>query len=64
MWISYSNLETWEAFVTKLKTSDRAVVKNYYTGEKWYLVSIDGNETYVCEKEYKKLKASSPGSKT
>lgn len=37
--------------MTKSKTN--RVIVNYYTGEKWYLVSINGNETYVSEKEYK-----------
>ena len=29
------------------------MVVNYYTGEKWYLVEIDGVEKYVSETEYK-----------
>ena len=30
----------------------KEVVTNYYTGEKWYLVSINGSETYINESEY------------
>ena len=35
--------------------SKKDVVKNYYTGEKWFLVSIDGGETYISEAKYIEL---------
>jgi len=28
------------------------MVVNYYTGERWYLVTRDGKEMYVSEDEY------------
>jgi len=33
----------------------RDVVTNYYTGEKWFLVTIDGGETYISEAKYLEL---------
>ena len=33
----------------------KEVVTNYYTGDKWYLVNINGFETYVCETKYEEL---------
>ena len=33
----------------------KEVVTNYYTGEKWFLVNIDGSETYVNETRYEEL---------
>ena len=39
-----------------VKMEAREVITNYYTGERWYLVSIDGHETYVNEKRYIELK--------
>jgi len=40
-------------FVNKLKQKGRFVmVINYYTGEKWYLVEVNGVEKYVSEDEY------------
>jgi len=35
-----------------LEVSAKEVVTNYYTGEKWFLVSINGSETYVNESHY------------
>lgn len=34
----------------------KEVVRNYYTGERWFLIEIEGKETYVPEYEYKRLK--------
>ena len=31
------------------------VVTNYYTGEKWFLVNINGSETYISETRYHKM---------
>ena len=31
------------------------VVTNYYTGERWFLVNINGSETYVNEARYLEL---------
>lgn len=38
-----------------IDVSAKEVVTNYYTGEKWYLVSINGSETYVSEKKYQEM---------
>lgn len=38
---------------------DDEIITNYYTGEKWYLVSINGNQTYVNEAKYKQLQGPS-----
>ena len=41
-------------FVEQLNKKARFVmVINYYTGEKWYLVEVNGVEKYVSEAEYK-----------
>lgn len=36
------------------------VITNYYTGEKLYLVNLDGNYTYVNAARYKLLKGTYP----
>ena len=33
----------------------RDVVTNYYTGEKWFLVSVEGGEKYISETKYLEL---------
>lgn len=33
----------------------RQVITNYYTGEKWFLVGVDGEERYMSESKYKEL---------
>ena len=33
----------------------RDVVTNYYTGEKWFLVSVEGGEKYISEEKYLEL---------
>lgn len=36
------------------------VITNYYTGEKWFLVNINGNHTYVNEARYLQLQGKEP----
>ena len=38
-----------------IEVTAKEVVTNYYTGEKWFLVNIDGSETYVNETRYEEL---------
>ena len=38
-----------------IEVTAKEVVTNYYTGERWFLVSINGSETYVNEARYLEL---------
>ena len=31
------------------------IVRNYYTGERWFLVNLGKGEKYISESKYKKL---------
>ena len=39
----------------RVEVTAEEVVTNYYTGERWFLVNINGSETYVNETRYLEL---------
>jgi hypothetical protein len=41
---------------TKETVNAKEVITNYYTGEKWFLVCINGNHTYVNEDRYNQIR--------